>query len=64
MTGEHVDVNFAVDWTPDDITELLRRVAEGRVKPVVHDTFPLCDIKVPFKQLTEREVFGKAVLIP
>jgi alcohol dehydrogenase len=51
-------------WTPSDITELLRRVAEGRVTPTVHGTFPLSEIKVPFKQLMEREVFGKAVLIP
>jgi len=51
-------------WTPDDITELLGRVADGRIKPVVHGTFPLAEIKVPFKQLMEREVFGKAVLIP
>jgi len=39
-------------------------VADGRVKPVVHGTFPLSEIKVPFKQLMEREVFGKAVLVP
>ena len=51
-------------WTPDDVAELLRRVADGRVKPVVHGTFPLSEIKVPFKQLMEREVFGKAVLVP
>lgn len=51
-------------WTPDDIRELLRRVEDGRVKPVVHGTFPLADMKIPFKQLMDREVFGKAVLIP
>jgi len=51
-------------WTPEDIRELLRRVEDGRVKPVVHSTSPLAEIKTPFKQLMDREVFGKAVLIP
>jgi alcohol dehydrogenase len=51
-------------WTPEDIRELLRRVEDGRIKPVVHGTFPLAEMKIPFKQLMDREVFGKAVLIP
>jgi alcohol dehydrogenase len=51
-------------WTPDDQRELLRRVAAGRVKPVIHSALPLARFKEPFQQLVEREVFGKAVLIP
>lgn len=51
-------------WTVDDQLELLRRVADGRVKPVVHCERPLNEIKVPFKQLMERAVLGKAVLVP
>jgi alcohol dehydrogenase len=51
-------------WLPEDITELMRRVSDGRVKPALHGTFPLSDIKIPFKQLMDREVFGKAVLVP
>jgi len=49
---------------PEDIRELLRRVEDGRVKPIVHGTFPLAEMKIPFKQLMDREVFGKAVLVP
>jgi alcohol dehydrogenase len=51
-------------WTVEDQRELLRRVADGRVKPVVHCERPLSEIKIPFKELMDREVFGKAVLIP
>jgi alcohol dehydrogenase len=51
-------------WTVEDQRELLRRVADGRVKPVVHSELPLPRIKEPLKQLVDREVFGKAVLIP
>jgi alcohol dehydrogenase len=51
-------------WTVEDQRELLRRVADGRVKPVVHCERPLSEIKIPFQELMDREVFGKAVLIP
>jgi alcohol dehydrogenase len=51
-------------WTDDDLRELLRRVANGRVKPVIHCQTPLSDIRDPFRQLMQREVFGKAVLVP
>jgi alcohol dehydrogenase len=51
-------------WTVEDQRELLQRVADGRVKPIVHCERPLSEIKIPFKELMDREVFGKAVLIP
>jgi alcohol dehydrogenase len=51
-------------WTVEDQVELLERVADGRVKPVVHSTLPLSRIREPFQQLMERAVFGKAVLLP
>ncbi len=51
-------------WTVEDQRELLRRVADGRVKPITHSALPLAEIKLPFKQLMDREVFGKAVLLP
>jgi alcohol dehydrogenase len=51
-------------WTPEDLRELLRRVADGRVKPIIHCQRPLSEIREPFRQLMQREVFGKAVLIP
>jgi alcohol dehydrogenase len=51
-------------WTPEDLRELLLRVADGRVKPIIHCQRPLSEIREPFQQLMQREVFGKAVLIP
>ena len=51
-------------WTPEDQLEMLARVADARIKPIVHCERPLAEIKIPFQQLIDREVFGKAVLVP
>jgi alcohol dehydrogenase len=51
-------------WTVGDQLELLARVADGRVKPVVHCERPLAEIRIPFQELIDRQVFGKAVLLP
>ena len=51
-------------WTRDDLRELLSRVAARKLLPVVHSTSKLSDIKIPFRELMERRVFGKAVLLP
>lgn len=51
-------------WTPEDQLELLRRVADGRLKPVVHCVRPLEDFSQTLQELAERKVFGKAVLVP
>src|SRR5215475_11392223 len=51
-------------WTPEDQLEMLARVSSGRIKPIVHCERPLTEIRVPFQQLIDREVFGKAVLVP
>jgi len=51
-------------WTPEDQLEMLARVSSGRIKPIVHCERPLAEIKIPFQQLIDREVFGKAVLVP
>ena len=48
----------------EDQRELLRRVADGRLKPIVHSREPLSNIRKPFQELIDRQVFGKAVLIP
>jgi NADPH:quinone reductase-like Zn-dependent oxidoreductase len=51
-------------WTDDDLRELLARVAAGRLEPVVHSIHRLRDIHIPMRDLMERRVFGKAVLLP
>jgi alcohol dehydrogenase len=49
-------------WTSEDQIELLRRVADGRLKPIKHTVLPLARIKEAMSDLIERKVFGKAVL--
>ena len=51
-------------WTPQDQIEMLDRVSSGRIKPIVHCERPLAEIGIPFRELIDREVFGKAVLLP
>jgi alcohol dehydrogenase len=51
-------------WTVEDQVELLRRVADGRLKPVIDSVRPLADFRTSFDALANREVFGKAVLTP
>jgi alcohol dehydrogenase len=51
-------------WTRDDQIELLRRVADGRLRPIKHCELPLARFREPMADLIERRVFGKAVLLP
>jgi alcohol dehydrogenase len=51
-------------WEPSDQIELLRMVAEGRIKPIVHSVRPLRELAVSLQELIDRKVFGKAVLEP
>jgi alcohol dehydrogenase len=51
-------------WTPEDQIELLRRVAQGQLKPIKHCVLPLAGFREAMSDLIERKVFGKAVLTP
>jgi len=51
-------------WQISDQVKLLKMVANGRLKPVVHSVRPLREIKESMRELIDREVFGKAVLVP
>ncbi len=51
-------------WTRDDQIELLRRVAEKSLTPIIHSELPLSRFKEAMTDLIERRVFGKAVLLP
>lgn len=39
-------------------------IADGRIRPVVHNRFPLAEAAAAHDQLLSREVFGKLVLTP
>ena len=51
-------------WTREDQIELLRRVAQGQLKPIKHCVLPLARFKEAMTDLIDRKVFGKAVLTP
>jgi D-arabinose 1-dehydrogenase-like Zn-dependent alcohol dehydrogenase len=51
-------------WEPSDIVELLDMVAQKRIEPVVDSVRPLAEIRDAMRRLIDREVFGKAVLVP
>jgi NADPH:quinone reductase-like Zn-dependent oxidoreductase len=49
------------------VTELrtvMDLVAEGRLKPVVHATFPLAEAAEAHRVVGSREIFGKVLLLP
>jgi NADPH:quinone reductase-like Zn-dependent oxidoreductase len=49
------------------VTELravMALVAEGRLKPVIHRSFPLAEAAAAHRTVESREIFGKVVLVP
>lgn len=46
------------------LPEILRLVAAGRLRPVVHEVVALHDAKLAHEMLEKREQFGKLVLVP
>lgn len=51
-------------WSSDDISELVARVASGRLKPAIHATRPFSAVRQSMQELVDRQVFGKSVLVP
>lgn len=51
-------------WARDDIAALLGMVAEGRLRAVIDETFPLERAADALARLEERQVFGKLVITP
>ncbi|MEM7662112.1 MAG: zinc-binding dehydrogenase [Pseudomonadota bacterium] len=49
-------------WEVEDLSELLRLVASGTLKPMINKVYELSDIKSAFDDLIERRVFGKQVI--
>ena len=49
-------------WTVQDQSELLNRVADNRLKPVIDSVRPLSEFRVALEGLSNRSVFGKAIL--
>jgi NADPH:quinone reductase-like Zn-dependent oxidoreductase len=47
-----------------DLLEVVRHMAEGRLRPVVDRTLPLAECARAHRLIEDRVVFGKIVLIP
>ena len=45
-----------------DLNAMLQWVAEGRLKPAIHQVFPLAETPAAYALLRDRNVFGKAII--
>ena len=54
----------AYGGTQEELREVLRLTAEGRLTPVIDSTYPLDQIAAAQERLTSRRHFGKLILIP
>jgi NADPH:quinone reductase-like Zn-dependent oxidoreductase len=50
--------------TPAEFRTVVRLVAEGRVRPVIHEVLPLAEARRAHEELERGDVFGKLVLLP
>jgi NADPH:quinone reductase-like Zn-dependent oxidoreductase len=46
------------------MAELLRLTSEGRLRPIIGQTFPLDQAAEAHRRLGQRETFGKLLLLP
>ena len=58
---KHIAIYGSVLGTRHEFAEMLRSIAEGKLKPVIDRTFPLEEAQAYFKQSGK---FGKIILIP
>jgi NADPH:quinone reductase-like Zn-dependent oxidoreductase len=47
-----------------ELNTVMGMVAEGRLKPVIHRTFPLAEAAEAHRVVDSREIFGKVLLLP
>jgi len=50
--------------TLTELRTVMGFVAEGRLKPVIHGTYPLADAAEAHRVVGSREIFGKVLLLP
>lgn len=51
-------------WTVEDLTSLLHMIEDGKLKPVIYNVSPMAEVKSSMRDLMDRKVFGKAILVP
>lgn len=59
-----LDVIGSNGWTVDDLTTLLQMIEDGKLKPVIYNVRPMEEVKSSMRDLIDRKVFGKAILVP
>ena len=59
-----LNIRGSNSWAPDDLEQLLKLVAEGRLKPVIDTVLPLEETAEGVRRLAEREVVGKIIITP
>ncbi len=59
-----LSVSGAYLGTREDLDQVVRLVAEGKLAPVVDHVFPLADAADAHRRMAERKLFGKLVLTP
>jgi len=61
-----LDLPIAISngWTPDELLALLEQVRAGKLLPIIDRTYGLADINDAFRQLEDRQVFGKILVKP
>jgi NADPH:quinone reductase-like Zn-dependent oxidoreductase len=47
-----------------ELRKVMGLVAEGKLKPVIHQSFPLAEAAAAHRAVESREIFGKVVLLP
>lgn len=60
----HISIHGLHLGTKQEMEELVKLTAEGRVKPVIYRSLPLAEAAVAHKIIEGNENFGKVVLIP
>ena len=51
-------------WTKADHARLLQMVADGDLEPAIHSVRPASETVISMRELMDRKVLGKAILIP
>jgi len=51
-------------WLPNEQEAVLAMVAAGDLKPIIHATRPLSEIATSMRELIDRNVFGKSIVLP
>jgi NADPH:quinone reductase-like Zn-dependent oxidoreductase len=64
LFGRHLTLLGSWMGRRAELVEVLRFIADGRLKPVVDSVVPLAEARSAHERIEAREHFGKVVLVP